>query len=136
MARTVDATEQVTGAAITGSKIGGDIDDRYVLFPDPMGATGNSLVTAMQSYLNGDLGVPRKMIAINLIITPEYIRRFAEHLPDVHIYAIRVDRGMSPPEVLNSVPGSHPERESGLDERQYIVPGGGGFGELMNNSWI
>ena len=43
---------------------------------------------------------------------------------------------MSPREVLNSVPGTHPERESGLDERQYIVPGGGGFGELMNNSWI
>jgi len=136
MARTVDDTEQVTGAAITGSKIGGDIDARHVLFPDPMGATGNSLVTAMKSYLNGEYGIPEKMIAINLIITPEYIRHFSTHLPDVKIYAIRLDRGMSSPDVLATRPGTYLERESGLDERQYIVPGGGGFGELMNNSWI
>ena len=43
---------------------------------------------------------------------------------------------MSPPDVLDTVPGTHWDRESGLDARQYIVPGGGGFGELMNNSWV
>jgi uracil phosphoribosyltransferase len=25
--------------------------------------------------------------------------------------------------------------ESGLTDKQYIVPGGGGFGEIMNNAW-
>ncbi len=136
MARTVDGDDQVTGAAITGKKIGGSVDDRIVLFPDPMGATGNSLATAMHNYTNGDIGVPRQLVALNLIITPEYIRTLTERFEHVRIFAIRVDRGMSPPDVLNSMPGAHWDRESGLNDKQYIVPGGGGFGELMNNSWV
>ena len=35
------------GSNIGGAKIGGDIDDAFVLFPDPMGATGGSLSTAI-----------------------------------------------------------------------------------------
>ena len=136
MARTVDGDDQVTGAAITGKKIGGTVDDRMVLFPDPMGATGNSLATAMDSYNSGDIGIPRQLVALNLIITPEYIRTLTERFDNVKIFAIRVDRGMSSSDVLNAVPGAHWERESGLNDKQYIVPGGGGFGELMNNSWV
>ncbi|MEE2789188.1 MAG: uracil phosphoribosyltransferase [Myxococcota bacterium] len=136
MARTVDDHQQVTGASISGSKIGGKIEDCMVLFPDPMGATGNSLRTAIQSYLSGELGRPRAIFTLNLIITPEFIRTMTDALPEVPIYALRIDRGMSDPEVLGSAPGLHWERESGLNEQQYIVPGGGGFGELMNNSWI
>ena len=136
MARTVDADEKVTGASISGSKVGGRIDDRFVLFPDPMGATGNSLATAVHSYLTADLGAPKRLITLNLIVTPEFIKRMLEANPNVVIYAIRLDRGMSSPEVLNTTPGTQWSQESGLDARQYIVPGGGGFGELMNNSWI
>ena len=55
MARTVDASEHVTGATISGSKIGGKIDDRIVVFPDPMGATGGSLATAIEAYLSAGL---------------------------------------------------------------------------------
>lgn len=136
MARTVDAADQVTGASIAGSKIGGSIDDRVLLFPDPMGATGNSLATAMRAYLGAGLGRPRKLLTLNLIITPEFVRTLTAVDADVTIYALRVDRGMSSPEVLATVPGARWDEERGLDERQYIVPGGGGFGELMNNSWI
>ena len=136
MARTVDAQDKVTGASISGSKIGGDIQDRVLLFPDPMGATGNSLATAMESYLGGGLGTPRRLITLNLIVTPEFIRRLQRVQAPVSIYAVRLDRGMSDPEVLETIPGTHWERESGLDPRHYIVPGGGGFGELMNNSWV
>jgi uracil phosphoribosyltransferase len=136
IARTVDASHTVTGAAISGSKIGGSADGCFVLFPDPMGATGNSLVTAMKSYTDGSLGRPRKLVAMNLIVTPEFIRRLKSEFPDVAIYALRLDRGMSPPEVLTTMPGERWAEESGLDERQYIIPGGGGFGELMNNSWV
>ena len=136
MARTVDTDNQVTGAAISGAKIGVTIEDRVVLFPDPMGATGNSLVTAMKSYLEGDLGTPRSMITLNLIITPEFVKRLTTALPNVKIYAIRIDRGMSDTDILATLPGTHWASESGLNDEQYIVPGGGGFGELMNNSWI
>jgi len=35
-----------------------------------------------------------------------------------------------------AVPGEFPDREKGLNEHGYIVPGGGGFGEIMNNSFV
>ena len=136
MARTVDAEQQVTGASISGSKIGGTVEDCIVLFPDPMGATGGSLATAIGSYVRGELGTPSRLITLNLIVTPEFVRRLKEAVPGVSIYAIRLDRGMSSPDVLASLPGARWDDESGLDSQQYIVPGGGGFGELMNNSWI
>lgn len=136
VARTTDASQAVTGAAISGSKIGGSIDGCLMLFPDPMGATGNSLATAIEGYLGGDLGQPAKMITLNLIVTPEFIRTLTARWPEIRIYALRLDRGMSPPDVLRTVPGERWDEESGLDDRGYIVPGGGGFGELMNNSWV
>src|SRR4051812_4916735 len=40
MSREIDAAEKVVCSNIGGAKIGGDIDDAFVLFPDPMGATG------------------------------------------------------------------------------------------------
>jgi uracil phosphoribosyltransferase len=55
--------------------------------------------------------------------------------PDVVIYALRLDRGASSPEVLATRPGIRWAEESGLTDKQYIVPGGGGFGEIMNNAW-
>lgn len=134
MARTTDDKSQVTGAAIAGSKIGGPVDDCIVLFPDPMGATGNSLATAISNY--ADLGAAKRVITLNLIVTPEFVRTIQTRCPGAVIYALRLDRGTSPADVLATVPGTHWDRESGLDETQYIVPGGGGFGELMNNSWV
>ena len=134
VARTTNAGDQVTGAAISGRKIGGPVDNCFVLFPDPMGATGGSLATALGDY--DARGQARRRITLNLIVTPEFVRTLKQRCPDVVIYALRLDRGMSPPDVLASLPGTHWDRESGLDDRQYIVPGGGGFGELMNNSWV
>lgn len=136
MARTTDAEQQVTGASIAGSKIGGSIDGRILLLPDPMGATGNSLATAITRYLEAGLGTPAAIITLNLIVTPEFVRRLSKLDYPVTIYALRLDRGMSPPDVLATRPGIRWDEESGLDEMQYIVPGGGGFGELMNNSWV
>ncbi len=136
MARTTDADHQVTGASIAGSKIGGSIDGRVLLLPDPMGATGNSLATAIDKYLEAGLGAPSHIITLNLIVTPEFVRRLQKTRAPVTIYALRLDRGMSPADVLDAMPGARWDEESGLDETQYIVPGGGGFGELMNNSWV
>ena len=36
MARVVDEASKVIGAKISGSKIGGDVDDAILLFPDPI----------------------------------------------------------------------------------------------------
>src|SRR5581483_1603723 len=50
MSRMLGESEQVVGSAIGGAKIGGDVDDAIVLFPDPMGATGGSLSLAIDHY--------------------------------------------------------------------------------------
>ena len=76
------------------------------------------------------------IINIHLIVTPEYLRAMRDAHPEVIIYAIRLDRGMSDPDIARTVPGTHWDRERGLNEHQYIVPGGGGFGEILNNSYI
>ena len=136
MARVLDEASKVIGARISGSKIGGDVDDSILVFPDPMGATGGSICTALDMYKAQVVGSPRKVIAAHLIITPEYVKRVTTQHPRTIIYALRLDRGLSPPEVFDTVPGTSWELERGLDDRQYIVPGGGGFGELMNNAYV
>jgi uracil phosphoribosyltransferase len=136
MARVLDeSTSKVVGSKISGSKIGGDVDDAILIFPDPMGATGGSICTAIEAY-EEIAGKPRKIIAANLIVTPEYLKRVTVRHPEAVIYALRLDRGLSPEEIFDTVPGTHWDKERGLDDRQYIVPGGGGFGEIMNNAYV
>jgi uracil phosphoribosyltransferase len=71
-----------------------------------------------------------------LIVTPEYLKRVTTQHKDLIIYAVRVDRGLSNPAVLKTEPGLKWDQERGLDDTQYIVPGGGGFGEILNNSFV
>jgi uracil phosphoribosyltransferase len=136
MSRMLGADEQVVGAGIGGMKIGGDIDDAFLLFPDPMGATGSSLSMAIDTYKKKVPGKPRRIINLHLIVTPEYLARMTADHPDVVVYAVRLDRGLSTPEVLATVPGERWREERGLSDHQYIVPGGGGFGEIMNNAYV
>jgi uracil phosphoribosyltransferase len=132
--RTTDADHKVTGSAVSGHKIGGNIDKAIVLFPDPMGATGGTLMKALDLYKQRGKAV--KYIALHCIITPEYIKRVQAEHPDLTVYAIRLDRGLSSPQALASVPGTHWDQERGLNEKHYIVPGGGGFGEILNNAYV
>lgn len=134
--RLTNENHQVTGTAMTGAKIGGDVEGALVLFPDPMGATGNTLCAALDLYKNTIGGKAAKYIALHLIVTPEYLKNVRSKHEDLIIYAIRVDRGLSQADVLKSVPGARWDEERGLDDRDYIVPGGGGFGEIMNNSFV
>lgn len=136
MSRTTGADGHVSGAAIQGAKIGGGVAGSTLLIPDPMGATGTTLATVLDHYRQHVPGTPARVIALNLIVTPEYVRRLSELRPGVTIYAYRLDRGLSAPEVLAAVPGEHWDRERGLNEHGYIIPGGGGFGEIMNNAFV
>lgn len=137
MSRATDAeTGQVTGATWHDAKIGRDVDDRILLLPDPMGATGSSINSALTHYKTRLEGKPNRCITMHLIVTPEYIRNVLKEHPDTVIYALRLDRGLSAPDVLASIPGTHWDKERGLDEHQYIVPGAGGVGEILNNAWV
>ena len=134
--RKVDENERVVGTDVSGNKIGGDVEDALLLFPDPMGATGSSIADAIGIYRDQVEGTPRKVICAHLIITPEYLRRITTDFPDVAVYALRVDRGLSEEEVLAAIPGERWDEEKGLNERHYIVPGAGGLGEIINNSFV
>ena|SRR3989338_5785336 len=131
--RTTGDKDQVIGAHLSGVKIGGDINGAFVIFPDPMGATGSTLRSALEVYRGR--GKARKLIAIHLIVTPEYLASMVKQYPDMVIYAVRLDRGLSQGDVLKSVPGSL-SGERGLNMKQYIVPGAGGLGEVINNAYV
>ncbi len=137
IARTVSTADQVTGSLVSGHKIGGSVKNAIVLFPDPMGATGGTICEAIDLYKKdaARTGQALKFVALHCIVTPEYLKRVLSAHPDVSIYAIRLDRGLSDASVLTTIPGTHWDRERGLNDKQYIVPGGGGFGEILNNAY-
>ena len=91
---------------------------------------------AAETYLTKVRGPPRRLVAMHLIVTPEYLRRVTREHPQQVVYAVRLDRGLSPPDVAGTVPGTSWDRERGLDDHDYIVPGAGGLGEVMNNAWV
>jgi uracil phosphoribosyltransferase len=136
MSRATDAQGRVTGATWHDAKIGRDVEGRVLLFPDPMGATGSSLVSALDHYKTRLEGKPAACIAMHLIVTPEYLKRVLKAHPDTLVYALRLDRGLSAEEILATVPGTRWDEEQGLDGHQYIVPGAGGVGEILNNAWV
>ena len=60
---------------------------------------------------------------MHIIVTPEYITHVLAAHPNVVIYALRVDRGLSTLAALKSEPGTLGSEEKGLNSHQYIVPG-------------
>ncbi|HKE00209.1 MAG TPA: uracil phosphoribosyltransferase [Planctomycetota bacterium] len=134
MARVLDDKGRVTGVSLDGCKIGGSVEGSFLLVPDPMGATGGTVVKALAHYRER-YGAPRRVVAMPMIATPEYVKRVLDEVEDSVIYAARLDRGLSSPDVLATIPGERWAEERGLDEHQYIVPGAGGIGEVLNHSW-
>ncbi len=134
LARRIDESGRVLGADLSGAKVGGSVAGATVVFPDPMGATGSTIMRALD-HLVERWGRPAKILCLPLIATPEFLAAVLEHCPELSVYALRIDRGLSPPDVLATPPGTHWDRERGLDEHGYIVPGAGGLGEVINNSW-
>lgn len=135
-ARSTNAQEQVTGTIMNSHKIGGSIDNNIVIFPDPMGATGGTILSAIDYYEKEIPGTPKHFVALHLIVTPEYLKRVLHAKSNVQIFALRADRGLSPDHVIKSQPGLYWDQEKGLNEKQYIIPGAGGLGELLNNSFV
>ncbi|MEI8258427.1 MAG: uracil phosphoribosyltransferase, partial [Deltaproteobacteria bacterium] len=58
MSRKTDASGRVVGTDWHDAKIGTQVDGRVVLFPDPMGATGGSISSAMTHYKTRLDGTP------------------------------------------------------------------------------
>ncbi|KAF2721296.1 uracil phosphoribosyltransferas-like protein [Polychaeton citri CBS 116435] len=89
-------------------KLPEDISNRWVLLLDPMLATGGSALMAVDVLLSK--GVPEERILfLNLIASPEGTASFAKKFPKVRIVTSFIDQG--------------------LNEKNYIVPGLGDFGD-------
>lgn len=137
--RVIDNKDKVTGTRISGHKIGGGVNNAFIFIPDPMGATGGSVARVMELYESEFLKKGEKLkkfVALHFIVTPEYLRRLSAQRDRLEIFALRLDRGLSPPDVLQRIPGERWEEERGLNDKDYIVPGAGGIGELLNNSFV
>ncbi len=85
-----------------------DIADRLVIVMDPMLATGNSAVAAVDMLK--DRGVSRLRLMC-LLAAPEGLEKFTKAHPDVHVWTAAID--------------SH------LNDHGYIVPGLGDAGDRM-----
>ncbi|CAM6119552.1 unnamed protein product [Calypogeia fissa] len=89
-------------------KLPNDIADRHVLLLDPVLATGNSAVQAIESLL--EKGVPEsRIIFLNLISAPEGIHAVCQRFPLLKIVTSEID--------------------AGLNEDFRVVPGMGEFGD-------
>lgn len=82
--------------------------DRDAIVVDPMLATGNSAVAAVERLKDTR---PRSIKFVCLLTCPEGLENFHSHHPDVPVYTAAID--------------SH------LDEHGYIVPGLGDAGDRM-----
>jgi len=89
-------------------KVPHDVEKRDMLVVDPMLATGNSAVAAVERL---KLTNPLSMKFVCLLAAPEGIEHFCSVHPDVPVYAASVDEK--------------------LDEQGYIVPGLGDAGDRL-----
>ncbi|MCP3102466.1 uracil phosphoribosyltransferase [Myxococcus sp. K15C18031901] len=89
-------------------RVPGQLADRDVVLCDPMLATGNSAVAALQRVKRSK---PGSLRFVCLLACPEGLANLREHHPDVHVYTAAVD-----------------ER---LDEHGYILPGLGDAGDRL-----
>ncbi len=84
------------------------LSDRFVFILDPMLATGGSAVAAVAALR--DAGASRLRL-LCIVAAPEGVERLQKEFPDVNVYAAAVDRT--------------------LDERKFILPGLGDFGDRL-----
>jgi len=89
-------------------KMPGGMEERDVIVLDPMLATGNSAVAAVDRLKATQ---PRSIRFVCLVTCPQGIKTFHDAHPDVPIYTPAVDRG--------------------LNEHGYIVPGLGDAGDRI-----
>lgn len=89
-------------------KVPQQMEDRDVIVCDPMLATGNSAVAAVKRIKETG---PKSIKFVCLLASPEGLKTFHEHHPDVPVYTPAVD--------------SH------LNEKGYIMPGLGDAGDRL-----
>jgi uracil phosphoribosyltransferase len=104
----IQRDEETSKPKLYYDKLPGDIANRWVLLLDPMLATGGSALMAVEVLMSR--GVPEDHILfLNLIASPEGAKNFAQKFPKVRVVTAFVD--------------------AGLNDKNYIIPGLGDFGD-------
>ncbi|RYZ45726.1 MAG: uracil phosphoribosyltransferase, partial [Myxococcaceae bacterium] len=89
-------------------RVPADLEDRDVIVCDPMLATGNSAVAALQRVKRSR---PGSLRFVCLLACPEGLMNLREHHPDVHVFTAAIDEK--------------------LDAHGYILPGLGDAGDRL-----
>jgi uracil phosphoribosyltransferase len=89
-------------------KLPGEMADRDVILVDPMLATGNSAIAAVERVKTAS---PRSLKFVCILAAPEGLSNFHESHPDVHVYTAAIDQR--------------------LDDHGYILPGLGDAGDRL-----
>ena len=113
MAQRIETATGVDGTSLMASKIDGTVRNAIVFIPDPMGATGGSVAEVINHYQK-HFGEAKRYVIVNLVITPQYIKRLQKIKAPISLYAARLDKG--------------------LTKTDFIFPGLGGLGEMINNT--
>ncbi|KAG9396057.1 Uracil phosphoribosyltransferase [Carpediemonas membranifera] len=104
----IQRDEETALPVLIYEKLPKDVANRHCLLLDPMLATGGSAMAAVKVLL--DHGVKEEhIIFVNLISCPEGIGAFCSAFPKIRVVTGEID--------------------DGLDERKYICPGIGDFGD-------
>lgn len=104
----IQRDEETAEAKLYYSKLPPDVANLQVLLCDPMLATGGSAVTAVEVLKKANVK-EENILFINVVSCPEGLKRMAEACPGVRIVTVGLD--------------------SGLDDKKFIVPGLGDFGD-------
>ncbi|KAL1842504.1 hypothetical protein VTJ49DRAFT_5110 [Mycothermus thermophilus] len=104
----IQRDEETSRPRLFYDKLPEDIADRWVLLLDPMLATGGSAIMAVDVLKSR--GVPEdRILFLNVLASPQGIQHFSTKFPNVRVITAFVDEG--------------------LDEKNYIIPGLGDFGD-------
>ena len=72
-------------------------------FPTPWVRRVAHLDAVVSHYKNLYPQAKIRWISINLIVTPEFLKKLKATHPDLQVYSLRLDRGLSDQATLNSV---------------------------------
>ncbi|MCX8164519.1 MAG: uracil phosphoribosyltransferase [Aquificaceae bacterium] len=85
-----------------------ELASKWVLFLDPMLATGGTLIMAIEQI---KAMKPERILSLNLVASPQGLEKVMSSHPDVDFFVIRLDEG--------------------LNSKGYIVPGVGDIGDRL-----
>jgi uracil phosphoribosyltransferase len=91
------------------SKVPGDINERWVFLMDPMLATGGSAIRAVNILLSQYKVKEERIIFLNVVSCPEGLAAFCTKFPKIRVVTSAID--------------------DNLNEKKYIMPGLGDFGD-------